>query len=206
MLRPGLRAIIFDIGRVLVRVDVARAMRGLAGNTALSPKELWSVIERDPQWPDWQEGRIQPRDWCLRLNSRLGGQVTFEKFCESWNAALDPEPVFEDSFFQRVGRRHRLALLSNTDPIHVAHMEANYTFFRHFRGRIYSCQVGASKPNPLIYRAALEACRVSAGQALFIDDIPAFVEGARRLGMEGLVFESPEKLHGDLQDLGIEMG
>lgn len=206
MPRPGLRAIIFDIGRVLVRVDLGRAMRGLAGNTTLSPAELWSVIEKDPHWSDWQEGRIQPRDWCLRLNSRLGGQVSFEKFREMWNAALDPEPVFEDSFFERVGRRHRLALVSNTDPIHVAHMEANYTFFQYFRGRIYSCRVGASKPNPLIYRAALEACRVSAGQALFIDDVPAFVEGARRLGMEGLVFESPEKLRVDLQDLGIELG
>lgn len=149
---------------------------------------------------------MQPRDWHLRLNARLGGQVSFEKFCEMWNSALDPKPVFEDSFFERVGRRHRLALISNTDPIHVAHMEGNYTFFRYFRGRIYSCRVGASKPNPLIYRAALKACRVSVDQALFIDDIPAFVERARRLGMEGLVFETAEKLRADLQELGIELG
>lgn len=205
MPRPGVRAIIFDVGRVLVRVDLARAMGDLAGKAALSPTELWSIIEKDPHWSDWQEGRIQPRDWCLRLSSRLGGQVSFEKFCELWNAALDPEPVFEDSFFERLGRKHRLALVSNTDPIHVAHMEANYTFFRYFPQRIYSCRVGTSKPNPLIYRAALEASRVKAEQALFIDDVPAFVEGARRLGMEGLVFETAEKLRADLQELGINL-
>ncbi len=206
MSRPSLRAVIFDIGRVLVRVDASRATQGLANNTTLSAKELWSTIEKDPLWQDWQEGRIQPRDWCLRLNSRLGGQVSFEKFCELWNAALDPQPVFDDRFFERLGRKLQLALVSNTDPIHVAHMEANYAFFRYFPGRIYSCQVGASKPDPLIYRAALEACRVSAGQALFVDDVPAFVEGARRLGMKGLVFESPEKLRADLQYLGIDLG
>ncbi len=206
MPRPGLRSIIFDVGRVLVRVDLARAMLGLAGKTALSPAELWSIIEKDPHWSDWQEGRIQPRDWCLRLNSRLGGQVSFEKFCELWNAALDPEPVFKDGFFERLGQKHRLALVSNTDPVHVAHMEANYAFFRYFPGRIYSCRVGTSKPNPLIYRAALKATGVKADQALFIDDVPAFVEGARRLGMEGLVFETPEKLRVDLQGLGIDLG
>jgi putative hydrolase of the HAD superfamily len=201
-----LRAILFDIGRVLVRVDLGRAMGDLAEKAALSPAELWSIIEKDPQWPDWQEGRIQPRDWCLRLGSRLGGKVSFEKFCELWNAALDPEPVFGDAFFEQLGRKHRLALVSNTDPIHVAHLEANYTFFRYFPGRIYSCRVGASKPHPLIYGAALKTCRVPAGEALFIDDVPAFVEGARRLGMEGLVFETPEKLRADLEGLGIDLG
>ena len=204
MARPRLRAILFDIGRVLVRVDLGRAMGDLAGKAALSPAELWSIIEKDPHWPDWQEGRIQPRDWCLRLGSRLGGKVSFEKFCELWNAALDPEPVFEDSFFEGLGRKHRLGLVSNTDPIHVAHLETNFAFFRHFPARIYSCRVGASKPNPLIYGAALKACRVSAGEALFIDDVPAFVEGALRLGMEGLVYESPEKLRADLEGLGIQ--
>lgn len=204
MPRSGLHAIIFDIGRVLVRVHLGRAMHGLAGTSTLSPAELWSAIEKDPQWPDWQEGRIQPRDWYLRVSSRLGVRVPFEQFCTLWNAALDPQPVFEDSFFERLGKRHRLAVVSNTDPIHVAHLEANYGFFRHFRERIYSCRLGASKPNPLIYRAALQACRVSAEQALFIDDVPAFVQAAGRLGMRGLVFETPEKLRLDLQRLGMD--
>src|SRR4029077_20165400 len=52
------RAVIFDIGRVLIRIDVARAMKGMASGLSLSPEELWSAIEKDPRWKDWQEGRI----------------------------------------------------------------------------------------------------------------------------------------------------
>ena len=69
------RAIIFDIGRVLIRIDVARAMTGLASGLSLSPEELWSAIENDPRWKDWQEGRSHVRngDGCGRELRPFGG-------------------------------------------------------------------------------------------------------------------------------------
>lgn len=198
-----LRAIIFDIGRVLVRVDVARAMQGLASGTSLTPSELWSAIEKDPRWPDWQEGRIKPRDWYHHLANRLGGGLTFEQFTEVWNRALDPVPIHEDSLFKSLSPRYRLALLSNTDPIHVRHLEATYSFFTYFPSRIYSCAVGASKPAPLIYREALRAVKARAEEALYIDDIAAYVEAAQRLGMKAIQFQSPAQLASALKSFGV---
>jgi FMN phosphatase YigB (HAD superfamily) len=198
-----LKTIIFDIGRVLVRIDVARAMQGLSSGTSLSPAELWSAIEKDPRWADWQEGRIASLDWYLHLNKRLGGGFAFEQFTEVWNRVLDPAPIFEDAFFETLARRYRLALLSNTDPIHVRHLEANYSFFRFFPTRIYSCAVGVSKPNPLIYREALRALKVRAQEAVYIDDIATYVEAAQRLGMGAIQFQSSAQLTTDLKSLGV---
>jgi hypothetical protein len=48
-----IRTIIFDIGRVLIRLNIPRAQAGLAKGLPLSPEELWSAIERDPRWQDW---------------------------------------------------------------------------------------------------------------------------------------------------------
>ncbi|HXM94796.1 MAG TPA: HAD family phosphatase [Candidatus Dormibacteraeota bacterium] len=198
-----IRAIIFDIGRVLVRIDVSRAMDGLGSAASLSPEEVWTAIEKDPRWPDWQEGRISPHDWHLHISKRFGGGVTFEKFSELWNRVLDPKPIQDNVFLEKLSECYRLALLSNTDPIHVAWLEANFDFFRLFPNRIYSCVVGASKPSPLIYREALRTCKVTATQALYIDDIPAYVEAAQRLGMHGIVFRSSEQLLTDLRRLRI---
>jgi putative hydrolase of the HAD superfamily len=197
------RAIIFDIGRVLIRVDISRAMSGLASGLSLTPEEVWSAIEKDPRWLDWQEGRISPRDWHLHLAKRLGASLTFEQFAEVWNRALDPNPIHSDSFFEKLAKNYRLALLSNTDPIHMSNEEARFSFFRFFPIRIYSYRVGASKPDPLIFREALNACKVRAEEAVFIDDVPAYAEAARRLGMTGIVFQSPEQLHSDFRNLGI---
>jgi len=197
------RAIIFDIGRVLIRVDISRAMEGLASGLSLTPPEVWTAIQKDPHWLDWQEGRISPRDWHLHLTKRLGISLTFEQFSEVWNRALDPIPIHPESFLEKLSKNYRLALLSNTDPIHMSNEEARFPFFRLFPIRIYSYRVGASKPDPLIYREALKACKVRAENAVYIDDVPAYAEAAQRLGMTGIVFHSSEQLQSDLRELGI---
>jgi glucose-1-phosphatase len=207
--RPGKhKAIIFDIGRVLVRVDIRKAQEGLTRGLALTPEELWSAIEKDPRWPDWQEGRMSARDWHLNLCQRLGVTLSFEEFTKVWNSALDPHPIQQDTLFEGLAKSYRLGLLSNTDPIHVAHLEATYSFFRYFPKpvRIYSCAVGVSKPNPLIFREALRACKVKANQAVYIDDIAAFADAARALGCAGIQYRSPEELRRDLNALGISAG
>jgi hypothetical protein len=76
----AIRALIFDIGRVLVRIDPARASGGLAPSGSVSPEKLWTSIEKDPRWTDWQEGRIAPRDWYLHLARRFSIDLTFEQF------------------------------------------------------------------------------------------------------------------------------
>ena len=205
MAQAKFRAIIFDIGRVLIRVDVPRAMDGLASGLSLTPKEVWSAIEKDPHWLDWQEGRISPRDWHLHITKRLGASLTFDQFTEVWNRALDPNPIHSEAFLEKLSKNYRLALLSNTDPIHMSNEEARFPFFRFFPMRIYSYRVGASKPNPVIYRKALQACKVRAGEAVYIDDVAAYAEAAQRLGMSGIVFQSPAQLQSDLRKLGIQI-
>jgi putative hydrolase of the HAD superfamily len=197
------RAIIFDIGRVLIRMNVSAATSGLAEGITLSPEEIWSALQKDPLWPDWQEGRVSPRDWHLHLARRLGGKLSFEQFVEVWNRALDPQPIQDAALLQRLSKRYKLAVLSNTDPLHVAHMESSYQFLSYFPVRIYSCRVGAAKPNPLIYKEALQACKVRSQEAIYIDDIEAYVQAAERLGMRGIVFKSPDQLQAELRQLGI---
>src|SRR5580692_10778070 len=95
---PKLRAVIFDIGRVLIRLDIQRVKSALAQGLPLSPGELWSAIEKDPRWPDWQEGRMSPRDWHLHLCKRFNLSLDFEQFKTVWNSALDPEPIHKSSY------------------------------------------------------------------------------------------------------------
>ncbi len=85
----------------------------------------------------------------------------------------------------------------------MSNEETRFPFFRLFPIRIYSYRVGASKPDPLIYREALKACKVRAEEAVYIDDVAAYAEAAQRLGMTGIVFQSSEQLQSNLRELGI---
>src|SRR5262249_28265375 len=145
-------------------VDVSRSMQDLAQGISLTPQEIWTAIEKDPCWQDWQEGRISPHNWHLHLQKRLGGSPRFFQFTQALESALHPKPIQDNSLFESLRKNFRLGLLSNTDPLHVAHLEATFDFFRYFpkSARTYSCSVGASKPSPIIFRDALKSLRAKA--------------------------------------------
>jgi HAD superfamily hydrolase (TIGR01509 family) len=207
------KAIIFDIGRVIVRVNLNRLLEPLAallpsGAEAhapgkLSPQQVWAAIESDSRWGDWQKGRMTPRQWHEHLTGRLRVTMGYAEFCQAWNRALDPETILEEALFEKLGKRCRLALLSNTDPLHSAHLESHFAFMKHFPVRIYSCRVGASKPSPAIYSAALGALRVRPAEALYIDDIAEYAAAAQQLGLNAICFKSPAQLRAQLSNRGL---
>lgn len=68
---------------------------------------------------------------------------------------------------------------------------------------INSSAVGAAKPEPAIFHAALAAAGVAATDALFIDDTIGHVEAARRLGIAGHSYTNPTELRHTLHAFGL---
>src|SRR5438046_9990134 len=93
-------------------------MDGLASGLSLTPREVWSAIQNDPHWLDWQEGRISPLDLHLHLTKRLGASLTFEQFNELANRAWDPVPIHSDIFLARLASAYHIALLAKSAPTH----------------------------------------------------------------------------------------
>jgi FMN phosphatase YigB (HAD superfamily) len=197
------RAIIFDIGRVIIHVDLARSFEAFGKHDGLSADQVWTALQTDARWDDWQEGRMTPQDWHKHLCEKFRLSFTFGEFCESWNRVLDPVTLLPDELFERLAINCRLALLSNTDPIHVAHIEATFEFVRHFPVRVYSCRVGSSKPAPVIYHHALRELAALPEETLYIDDLRENVDTAIRLGMTGFHFTSSSEFLSEFSRLGL---
>jgi len=51
---------------------------------------------------------------------------------------------------------------------------------------VLSCEAGSAKPDARIYRQALDQLGVRAGDAVFVDDQPAFCAGAAAVGITAL--------------------
>jgi len=178
-------------------------MGTLGKRDGLTHLEVLRELEADPRWSDWQEGHVTPRDWHAHLAQKFEFSYDFDEFCAIWNGVLVPGQILPDELFERLATTRRLALLSNTDPIHVAHIEANYAFVRYFSARVYSCHVGLSKPGPAIYHRALRELQALPEDTLFIDDVLENVTAARALGIHGVHFTSAEALLTDLTSLGL---
>jgi glucose-1-phosphatase len=64
--------------------------------------------------------------------------------------------------------------------------------------------VGAMKPSPKIYQAAIEAAQCAPEECFFTDDIPAYVEAAREHGIDAVQFQSCEQIQRELRTRGVE--
>jgi epoxide hydrolase-like predicted phosphatase len=74
---------------------------------------------------------------------------------------------------------------------------------RYFDYFICSGYVHEMKPHPGIYQAAIDISGYPPETAVFIDDKPENCSVAAKLGMNAIVFQSPQQLERDLAQLGI---
>jgi putative hydrolase of the HAD superfamily len=74
---------------------------------------------------------------------------------------------------------------------------------RHFDELVLSYEVKAMKPREEIFRAAVASSRCLPAECFYTDDIAAYVEGARRLGIDAVQFESREQIEREMRARGI---
>jgi HAD superfamily hydrolase (TIGR01509 family) len=63
--------------------------------------------------------------------------------------------------------------------------------------------VGAKKPKRRIYEVIFEKMDVQPGEVFYIDDIPKYVEVAKHLGIDGMVFKNAQQLWEFIRKNGI---
>jgi len=66
-----------------------------------------------------------------------------------------------------------------------------------------SCFVRLRKPDPAIYKLALDVTQKTHEECCFIDDRPLNLEGARQVGMRVIRFQDANQLRRDLAELGV---
>ena len=74
---------------------------------------------------------------------------------------------------------------------------------KYFKVSLSSCYLGLRKPEPAIYRRALDILGRPAERVLFIDDRAENVAAAVGAGMKGIVFKGADALKPELERLGV---
>jgi FMN phosphatase YigB (HAD superfamily) len=199
-----IKAIIFDLGRVIIPFDFARGyarMETLCGTPAA---EIPGLIAPTGLVQKLESGQIAPRDFVRELSAHLKLETSYENFCEIWTSIFLPETLIGEGLLRGLASRYRLVLLSNTNAIHFEMVREKYPLLRHFHAYVLSHEVGAMKPSPLIYQKAIERAGCLPEECFFTDDIPDYVEGARRQGIDAVQFISSTQIENELRRRGVE--
>jgi HAD superfamily hydrolase (TIGR01509 family) len=85
----------------------------------------------------------------------------------------------------------------------VAMITAMSRAFAYFRDIVVSAHEGLIKPDPRLYRIAMNRMGLQAAEVLFIDDSPANIDAARELGFDVHLFDNPAALRPALVARGL---
>jgi len=195
------KAIIFDLGRVLVDFDFERGFQALERFCPYDAAEIRRRIAATDLVERFETGLIEPPDFVAQLSGILGLDIDYAGFCKLWSSIFT-DPLIPEAMLEGLAARYRLVLLSNTNVIHFEMIRENYPMLRHFHERILSYEVHAMKPRCEIFQAALERCGCRPEECFYTDDIAAYVEAARRLGVDAVQFESLAQLERELKARG----
>ena len=196
--RQVIKTVIFDLGKVLIPFDFSRGYRAMEPFCDYPASEIPKRIAATDLVHRFETGLVEPRDFVEQLSRMLDLRVTYEQFCEIWSSIFLPETLVPESLLAGIGERYRLLVLSNTNAIHFAMVRQSYPLLRHFDDWVLSYEVKAMKPSPAIYREAIARAQCRPEECFYTDDIPAYVEGARREGIDAVQFESCAQLEREL--------
>ncbi len=136
------------------------------------------LIERFPQYENWI------RMYYGRWEEMLGGPIT--ETVEILKALVN-----QSNF--------RIVALTNwsaeTFPVALQRFE----FLHWFEGIVVSGTERTRKPFAAIYQITLDRFQMKAEECLFIDDNKRNIKGAEALGIQGIIFSSPQQLKTELQ-------
>ncbi|MFN0101902.1 MAG: HAD family hydrolase [Bryobacteraceae bacterium] len=201
----SLKTIIFDMGNVIIPFDFRRGYAALEEHVDIPAAEIPERIRESALVPELECGRMAPREFVAAINRALGSQLSYEAFCGIWGAIFLPGTLIPAELVQKLREKYRVMVLSNTNAIHFEMVWEAYPILRHFDHLTLSHEVKALKPEPAIYAAALAEAQAKPEECFFTDDIPAYVEGARRAGIQAEQFLGYEKLLSDLRVRGIDV-
>jgi len=177
-----INTIIFDFGDVFINLDKQATIVGLE---KLGLKE-WNE-DLNQLNMQFEKGLISEENFLLGIQQHLPG-ASINEISRAWNAILLDFPLYRLEFLQKLSKKYRLFLLSNTDSIHIDTFEQKngvsfYSdFYQCFEKVYFSFEIGLRKPDAAIFNYLIQKYELSPKRTLFIDDKKENTDAALLLG------------------------
>ena len=202
----AVRALLFDLGGVVIGFDFKRAFRIWADLAGCDPAELERGFCIDEAYERHERGEIDAAGYFGELRRNLGLSLSDEQLIAGWNdiylGVIAGMPAL---LFSRRGDTSRCSR-SPTRIRRIATLgpSALRTNLPVFRSIFVSSDLGLRKPDPEAFCAVAARTGLKVSELLFFDDTPENVAGARVAGMPAVLVKSTTDVRRALTQLGVE--
>ena len=199
-----IKHIVFDVGNVLLTWQPSHVVSKLFPEK--NAMEFTQALFKSPPWYDLNLGKITESEVLQIYHQTLG--IDHEKLRRLLNEVKNSfSPV--DNSLELLSSLYQsdyvlYALTDNVREI-MSYLKSKYNFWDKFKGIVVSADVGYLKPAPEIYNHLLSVHDINPKEAVFVDDHLPNVDGARRVGMQGIQFINAKQCIDELSQLGVNV-
>lgn len=199
-----IKTIIFDLGGVLIDVDLNKCFENLealgvdmnqfaATDDDEDGSTVCEGVKASGIFNLYQKGLIPTREFMEDLQSKCATGTTYQQVIDAWNSCLLELPQYKLDFIKSLKTEgYTIHLLSNTNDEHWRFIEKERfqepasNYFTHL---FLSQEMHLAKPDTEIYREVLRQIDSPADECLFIDDSSVNCNAAESLGIH--TFNAP---------------
>jgi putative hydrolase of the HAD superfamily len=198
-------ALFWDVGGVLLTNGWDTGARDRAARQFAIEREEFETRHNEV-FPDYETARItldeyieravfwRPRDNFSRQDFRAFMFAQSKELPDGGRGVLDELTA---------SGRYLLSALNNEGLELNAYRVSTFQLGRNFSLLFASCYVGLRKPDEAMYRLALGVTQRRPEECIFIDDRESNIEGAKRVGMRTIRFQTAPQLRADLAAQGV---
>jgi len=205
MARPPIRAVVFDIGGVVLD---------------WSPRHLYRSVFDDPDEADRFLREVCTLEWHVQHDHGTPMEHTipllvaqhphYATQIEAWrDRYLDMVAGYVEGMVDLLAALRATGMptyaLTNMPAEMMPQLRDAYPVIAAFEGAIVSGDELVMKPDPRIYRLLTERFGLRPEHTVFVDDVPANVDAAWQLGFRAVRFESAPQLREALRRWGVDL-
>ena len=198
----NISTIIFDLGGVVLNLDIKQSLRAFSEISDLSEKDVYNKFINNDWAFAFEKGEITPNDFRDSVRTSINKQLTDAQIDKAWDAMLLELPYTRLKMLNDLRPKYRTLVLSNTNAIHVQTFDkivsaasGGKLIYDFFDKVYFSNEIGMRKPDTEIYSYVLDENKLDSSKTLFIDDMEENIIAAKSLGIKTVHLTNQDDLN-----------
>jgi HAD superfamily hydrolase (TIGR01509 family) len=195
---------LFDLGNTVIKLAYERVLAAVCADASITRDELVELLEEPGAYRDMERGAVSFYEFYEFLCDHAGYRGSIREFHRVWSDFFDGTMPGIEDLLDRIRERYRIAFLSNSNEIHAEVIPTRFAgVFHKDDPFVFSHRLKSAKPDPDIFRMALQTIGATTQSTIFIDDLLENVVAARALGMRAFQFKDSRTLTKELEAEGL---
>jgi putative hydrolase of the HAD superfamily len=202
-----IKAIVLDLGNVLINFDHMIAAKKLSGLCDFPLEKIYNLFFDSPITCLFEEGKISPYDFFSEIKKTLNLRLKYEEFLPIWNEIffLTPTNYAVYKLAKDLKNHYTICLASNINILHFDYLKKNFSVFDIFDYFFLSYKLKIRKPEVSFYQKILDTLSLKPEEIFYTDDRKELTDSAANLGIKSFVFLGIDKLKEDFYKVGVRL-